>query len=65
MKGFTVAPEGMLGVEERKLAIYCCKNGLTPMISPRTLAGHFAYGDQFEGMLDYWQENKERFRIEN
>lgn len=63
MVGFTVAEEGILGVEEADICVYCTENSKHIIVSQNVLAGHFSFGPQTARMKEYLQAHKNMLKI--
>ncbi len=53
----------MMGKDEEKLCAYCVVNSRPIMISENIVVGHFSFGPQTQGMIEYYKEHPERFAL--
>ncbi|MEE1158251.1 MAG: hypothetical protein UHS51_02410, partial [Atopobiaceae bacterium] len=52
-----------LGSDERQLCAWCTINSRPVMVSQNTVAGHFGFGPQTQGMRDYLLAHPEAFEV--
>ncbi len=60
MGGFSVAPEGVLGLEEVDLSAYCAANAMPILVAENILVGHVGFGHQtalMTGLINQWVED--------
>ena len=62
MNGFTVAPEGALGIDEIDLCAYCHAVSKPVMVAHHILAGHAGFGHQMEVMEPWIVGNSETLK---
>jgi hypothetical protein len=62
MQGFTVAPEGALGIDEIDLSAFCHASSRPVMVAHHLLAGHAGFGHQMKVMEPWFLENTENLK---
>ena len=53
----------MMGKDEIKMCEYCMLNSRPIMVSDNIVVGHFSFGTQTQGMIEYYNEHPERFAL--
>ena len=53
-----------MGVDESQICAYCMRASRPIMVSENTLVGHFSFGPQTNGMIDFFHEHPENFRMQ-
>ncbi len=61
--GFTVAPEGILGVEEIQMNEKCINAAMSMVIAESIFAGHMGYGSQKDAIREFYEEHRTDFGI--
>lgn len=61
MGGFKNAPEGVLGIDEEHLCMWCMNASRAIVVAEHAYAGHFAFGPQTEQMREMYQARRAEF----
>ncbi len=64
MEMFEVLPGSNMGVDEGQLAKHCVMKSKAMVVSHNTVCGHFSFGPQNEEMKNYYNSNRELFKID-
>ena len=54
-----------MGMDETQICEYCMRVSRPIVISKNVVVGHFSFGPQTAGMIDYFNANHERFVVKN
>ncbi|WP_017752675.1 hypothetical protein [Clostridium tyrobutyricum] len=63
INGFKVGFIGNMGVEEKDICEYCMNNSRAIVVSENVLVGHFAFGPQNLKMMQYYFNNRKKFKL--
>ncbi len=53
-----------MGVDETQICSFCMRKSRPIIVSENIVVGHFSFGPQTQGMLEYYQHNPEKFKIQ-
>lgn len=63
MGRFAVGPGNNMGQDEVQICEYCMIQSRAIIVSENTLVGHFSYGPQTQAMEEYYNKNREIFKV--
>lgn len=63
MGRFKVTKGTSMGADEAQICHHCMSTNKAIIVSENTLVGHFSYGPQTKEMIEYYNKNREIFKI--